>query len=88
MSFPPAIVYQQTQWEGPANNFAVLCKINSRWQVKIGNYNPTMTTDENAANVANTGSIVPSNKAAEVFPDFNFKAVSYLDAIPGQNVLL
>lgn len=87
MSFPPAIVYQQKQWEGAAENFAVLCKINSRWQVKIGDFDPMMTTDQNASNVANTGSVVPSNQAPEYFPDFNFKAVSYLNPIPGQEVI-
>jgi hypothetical protein len=84
MSFPPAIVYQQTQWEGAASNFAVLCKINSRWQVKVGNFDPLMTTDDNASNVANTGNAVSSTKAAAIFPDFNFKSVSYLDPTTGQ----
>lgn len=86
MSFPPAIVYNQTQWEGGDQNFAVLCKVNSKWQVKVGAFNPSLSTDENATNVANTGGVTSVSRAAQIFPAFNFKAVSYLDALPGQPV--
>jgi hypothetical protein len=48
MAKPPLDVYALKQWEGEQNNFAVLLKISSKWQVRVGTADNSFSTDNNA----------------------------------------
>ncbi len=85
MAKPPLDVYSLKQWEGADNNFAVLLKISSKWQVRIGTADNSFSTDENATRVAETGRPIFYSNAARYFPDFLVKSADYLEPLNGQN---
>jgi hypothetical protein len=85
MARPPLDVYSLKQWEGANYNFAVLLKINSKWQVRIGTADNSFSTDENATRVAETGRPIFYSNAARYFPDFLVKSADYLEPLSGQN---
>lgn len=85
MAKPPLDVYSLKQWEGDANNFAVLLKISSKWQVKIGTANNSFSTEENATRIAETGRPIFFENATPYFPDFPIKKAEYLEPLNGQN---
>jgi hypothetical protein len=85
MAKPPLDVYSLKQWEGEANNFAVLLKISSKWQVKIGTADNSFSTDENATRIAEIGRPIFFEAATPYFPDFPIKRAEYLEPLNGQN---
>jgi hypothetical protein len=85
MAKPPLDVYSLKQWEGTNNNFAVLLKISSKWQVRIGTADNSFSTDENATRIAETGRPIFYSNAASYFPDFLVKGADYLEPLSGQN---
>jgi hypothetical protein len=85
MAKPPLDVYSLKQWEGEQNNFAVLLKISSKWQVKIGTADNSFSTDENATRIAETGRPIFFDNATPYFPDFPIKRTEYLEPLSGQN---
>ena len=85
MAKPPLDVYSLKQWEGTDNNFAVLLKISSKWQVRIGTAYNSFSTDENATRIAETGRPIFYSNAASYFPDFLVKSADYLEPLSGQN---
>ena len=85
MAKPPLDVYSLKQWEGTENNFAVLLKISSKWQVRVGTANNDFSTDENAKRIAETGKSVYFEHAAPYFPDFSIEASEYLAPRSGQD---
>ena len=84
MAKPPLDVYSLKQWEGAENNFAVLLKISSKWQVRVGTADNSFSTDQNAKRVAETGKAVYFEHAEPYFPDFSINASEYLDPVSGQ----
>lgn len=56
-----------TQWAGDLNNFAVLLNIYSKWQARIGNFDITETTDENATRISGSEGKVLTYKQAISF---------------------
>jgi hypothetical protein len=85
MAKPPLDVYSLKQWEGADKNFAVLLKISSKWQVRIGTADNSFSTDENATRIAETGRPIFYSNAVPYFPDFPIKSSDYLEPLSGQN---
>lgn len=85
MAKPPLDVYSLKQWERASNNFAVLLKISSKWQVRIGTADNVFSTEENATRIAETGRPLFYADAAPYFPDFPIKEAEYLAPLSGQN---
>lgn len=75
MAKPPLDVYSLKQWEGTDNNFAVLLKISSKWQVRIGTADNSFSTDENATKVAETGRPIFSRMPPDISLIFLLKAL-------------
>lgn len=85
MAKPPLDVYSLKQWEGSSNNFAVLLKISSKWQVRIGTANNDFSTEENATRIAETGRPLFYANASPYFPEFPIKEAEYLAPLGNQN---
>lgn len=85
MAKPPLDVYALNQWDGTQNNFAVLLKISSKWQVRIGDANNGISTDENATLVAETGRPIRYTDAQPYFPNYSIKSNEYLEPLSNQN---
>lgn len=85
MAKQPLDVYSLKQWEGSGNNFAVLLKISSKWQVRIGTADNSFSTDENATRIAETGRPIFYTNAVPYFHDFPMKSADYLEPLSGQN---
>ncbi len=85
MAKPPLDVYSLKQWEGSSNNFAVLLKISSKWQVRIGTANNDFSTEENATRIAETGRPLFYANATPYFPEFPIKEAEYLAPLGNQN---
>lgn len=85
MAKPPLDVYSLKQWEGDENNFAVLLKISSKWQVKMGTADNSFSTEENATRIAETGRPIFFDNATPYFPDFPIKKAEYLEPLNGQD---
>ena len=79
MAKPPLDVYALKQWEGAQNNFAVLLKISSKWQVRIGTADNSFSTDSNATRIAETGRPVLYKHAFHYFPDYAINQTDYLE---------
>lgn len=84
MAKPPLDVYSLKQWDGAQNNFAVLLKISSKWQVRIGTADNNFSTEENATRIAETGHPIFFADATPYFPDFPIKQADYLEPLSGQ----
>lgn len=85
MAKPPLDVYALKQWEGAQNNFAVLLKISSKWQVRVGTADNSFSTDNNATRIAETGRPVLYKNALPYFPDYALKDTNYLEPQGNQN---
>jgi hypothetical protein len=85
MAKPPLDVYALKQWEGAQNNFAVLLKISSKWQVRVGTVDNNFSTDSNATRIAETGRPILYKNAISFFSDYAIKQIEYLEPQSNQN---